>query len=154
MARRRGRGGGWDIEVEGLEEYVRELAAVGDDIDDALPEAHVRAADEIVDAGRSKARGLGGVNRKAAPSITSAAAGEHATITISASSHPYALGAELGAVRWKQFRPWKGNDWSEPESLSIGYALHPALRDYVASGQYLSVFEDLVDDATDGAYPD
>lgn len=119
------------VTVEGLNSFIREMKKVEPSLVVQIAEANFDAATEITDAARKKAEGIGwpGSARKAAEGTLKASkSARRAMVRLGGAKAPYALGAEFGAKRYKQFAPWRGNQWSGFDS-GVGYFLHPAIRE-------------------------
>ena len=141
--------GGYDVKVEGLADYVRELRT----IDRALPKAVSKGLRVLAKeaAAKAKARGLsrGGVAAKTVRKggIGYFAQQRQAGLKLRYRKVPYAAGAEFGSKRYKQFRPWRGNQWQPVGSDGVGYFVHPAIRDYLPTAE--ATYADLIADAID-----
>jgi hypothetical protein len=82
---------------------------------------------------------LGGVAAHVAPSIKGGGGTTWAGIKFG-SGHPEAGGAEFGALRFKQFKPWLGN------GPGAGYFIYPTIRadaDRIAD-EYEGAMDDLI----------
>ena len=120
------------IEVEGLPQLQKALRQ----IDKALPREirviNLDAAKIVAAAAARRARGLGGVARKSAPSIKAKAQQRRGTIAIGGPKFPFAPGAEFGSIRYNQFKAWRGNQFTQRtaafEDHTTGYFLYPSIR--------------------------
>lgn len=138
------------VRVEGLADFIRELKALGNGLPRELGRANKEAATLVADAAESRARALGGVAAKSAPSIRAAAMQRNAAVNLGSASAPWALGAEFGALRWHQFQSWRGNQWN-PDSGGVGYFLHPAVRE--TRDEFLDVYGRILDELARKAFP-
>lgn len=138
--------------VEGLDELRAGLKAIGPAAERELSKANKAAADIVAKAAQAKAESLGGVAAKSAPSVKSSAGAKQASVFLGSDQFPFALGAEFGAKKYHQFKPWRGNQWVESGDENVGYFLHPAIRDNVdeLEAQYL----DAVGELSKIAFPD
>lgn len=110
------------VKVEGLTELRKALKAVDAGLPKELGQVHRKLGDMVVTEAQARARGLGGVAAKSAPSLRAASQAARAQITLGGARAPYALGAEFGSGRYKQFKPWRGSD------ADAGYFLYPTIR--------------------------
>lgn len=113
------------IDVIGLAQLRRDLKEVGGDLPKQLQQVNKAAAAVIATDARERAESLGGVAAKSAPSIRPGATQTAGLIRLGSDNYPFALGAEFGAIQYKQFKPWRG------ASGDAGYFLYPAIRDDV-----------------------
>lgn len=129
--RRGGRGGGRStrinatregVQVEGLRELNKGLRAMGPEAQKELKAVNRKVAELVAADSRAAALSLGGVAAKAAPSIRVSASASGAGIGFGGPRYPFAGGAEFGALNFKQFKPWRGND------SSAGYFVYPSIR--------------------------
>lgn len=125
--------------VAGLNKALRKLPK---EAKASLRDANVRIADKVAGDARGRARSVGGVARYVEPTIragrdtvpvirmgnssplpTSGNGWQRARTGTRQTIGDVIWGAEFGATRYPQFRPWKGN------SGNAGYFLWPAVRD-------------------------
>lgn len=119
MARvRRGDG----VRVDGIRELSLALRRVDPALQREMRRMNLNIADFVADDARSAALSLGGVAAHVAPSIKKSAGADWAGVSFGGPAYPMAGGAEFGAYRYKQFKPWLGND------ESAGYFIYPAIR--------------------------
>ena len=85
---------------------------------------------------------------KTAPSIRSLAQQTRAQVSLGGGAYPFAMGAEFGSVRYRQFKPWRGSN------ADAGYFLYPTIRSMGQSGEIERLYMDAVEDAVKGAFPD
>lgn len=113
------------IDVDGLAELNRALRAMGGrEFQAELREAGKEIASDVASSARGIAMGLGGVAAKTAPSIAASAGFTSAGVGFGGAAYPFAMGAEFGAVRYPQFRPWRGS------GSDAGYFVYEAIRDH------------------------
>lgn len=134
------------IRVTGLKELARELKRLNSDWPKELRLAAKQAAAIVATDARRRATSAGGVLGKSAPSIKPGGTQRGAYVKIGGTSWPYALGAEFGSVRFRQFKPWRGS------GEDAGYALYPAIR--AKNAQVVDKFGDMLADLTRRAFPD
>lgn len=139
------------VRVVGLDEFRAELRKLEGNMGRELGKAHKAAAEVVASKARSRAASLGGAAAKSAPSIKASAAARHAAVNVGGPSHPWAMGAEFGAIRWRQFEPWRGNQW-QPDVAGVGYFLHPAIRE--TREEFMDVYARELEQLARAAYPD
>ena len=132
------------IKVQGLADLRRELKKL--DLTEDLKEANNRVALLVVDEAQKRARALGRMEAKAAESLAAGRAQAKATVAFGGTKAPFALGAEFGAMRYKQFREWRGS------GATAGYWLYPAIRD--ETPRIIDVYGDELMRITAKAFPD
>lgn len=112
------------VKVQGLSDLNKALKAIGPDARKELKDVSKEASDMVASDARRIAYTIGGVAAKVAPSIraTASVTGSGA-VSIGGAAYPMAGGAEFGSLKYKQFKPWRGNG---PDA---GYFLYPAIRD-------------------------
>lgn len=119
------------VRVRGLRELTRDLRNAGGRVAKVMPEVNQRVADRlVVRPARAKASTQTKATKKLAEGkAIRAASRQKAAIVIigGLASTEWALGAEFGAKRFPQFHPWEGNQWTDPGSLGVGYAVHPTI---------------------------
>lgn len=130
------------IKVAGLKEFRRELKKLDGDFPKEMSRVNNDVAGLVADAARSKAAGQGSTLEKAAPSIRAMKGATRAQIAIGSSQYPYALGAEFGSIRYKQF----------PSPIPGGRSLYPTIR--AKRNEVMERYGDLVDDVAKKAFPD
>lgn len=118
------------IQIKGLREMTAALKDVDKTLGREMGKASKAAGEVIVPAARSRVSGLSPMQAKVAPSIKAAATQKGVTIRAGGKNFPelLAMGALLGAKRYRQFPAWVGNDWT------VGgpggpYGLNAAIRD-------------------------
>lgn len=136
MSRNRVRSG--EIKVRGLTELNAALRAIGNEAQGELRDASRVVANIVADDARANAYALGGVAAKVAPSIRASAGVRSAGVGFGGAAFPFAGGAEFGSLRYKQFKPWRGNQ------SDAGYFVYPSIRSN--SERIAEEFADAVDD--------
>lgn len=133
--------------IEGLDDFTGDLRAMSKALDggEAMKDANYAVGMVVVDAAKSRAGGLGRMEAKAAQSLTAGRAQRAASVAIGGAKFPFALGAEFGSDRYRQFRPWRGS------GKTAGYWLWPAVR---SEGEQIErVYAEALDDITRRAFP-
>ena len=99
-------------QVEGVDELRRSLKAVDGGVKQ-LRKANKDVAKAV--EGRSRSRSGSGTAQqaKAAKALLGTGEASRAVIKIrNLRSVPFGIGAFMGALAWKQFPPWVGNNWT------------------------------------------
>ena len=128
------------VNVRGLAELNRTLKQLGPEVQAELKAANVEVGEMVANDARSIAYSLGGVAAKVAPSIGSTRTQAGAGVSFGGAAYPFAGGAEFGAYRYPQFKPWRGN------GEGAGYFVYPAIRqdsDEIAD-TYMERLDDLM----------
>lgn len=113
--------------VYGLRSFQKALAEVGADLPESLRRFNIRAAEQVVKVARDKATRP--QQHKAAESLRATKSMSYAAVKLGDNKrYAFARGAEWGAKQYKQFPPWRGNQWEGWEG-GPGYFLHPAVRE-------------------------
>lgn len=143
-----------EVEAKGAREFRRELKAAGKEWPKQLTKVHKTIARAVQDRARARARGYGGVRRKAANAITARASAREAGIgvTLGTARYPFSAGAFFGADRYKQFPGWVGNNWEAGVYGQGPYAINEAVAG--ESDNILSSYGDMVTDLARRAFPD
>lgn len=146
------------VATAGVKNLASDLRrAAGKEASAALRKAHREIANEVRDKARSKARseyGKAGSYGRASRAIQSRAFPDAAKIRMRAKSDPRIFGSEFGSHAYRQFRPWKGNQWTAgagPKS-GVGYAVFPTFREEVP--RIRDEYGDRLLDAVRVAFPD
>lgn len=134
--------------IEGLDSFRGDLKQLAKDLDDGdvMRDAHYAIGELIVTSAQHRAGSLGAMQAKAARSARAGRAKNAASVTIGGASSPFALGAEFGSNRFRQFDPWRGS------GKGAGYWLWPAVRSEDRAIE--RVYEQAVDKAAARAFPD
>ena len=124
---------GAGFEVQGLKSFLKELKAVGEEYPAAVKQANFDAASKIVGLARTRAGAVGvPTARRVGQSLRASRSGAGAVVSGGGPRYPTFWGAEFGAKRWPQFKPWRGNQWRGWQG-GPGYFLHPTIRDHGSS---------------------
>ncbi|MDM4721845.1 hypothetical protein QTQ03_20425 [Micromonospora sp. WMMA1363] len=115
------------VRIEGLRDFVSALKAVDAQYPKAVRQANYDMAAELVARSKADAASVGGVARKAARSLRAARQANASVVTGGGARYPYFWGAEFGARQYRQFKPWRGNQYGG-WSGGPGYFLHPTIR--------------------------
>lgn len=90
------------IKVQGLRDLQRELRKLDDDgLIDQLKDANEEVAQLVVDRAKARARSLGGMEAKAAETLTARRGQRRAEVSLGGAKAPFAAGAEFGAYQDK-----------------------------------------------------
>lgn len=111
------------IDIPGLKPFIDEMKALGPEAAAAMKRENVLVAQSVRTRAIAKADELGSVAAKAAPSIRVSQTVNYASVRLGGRDAPYALGAEFGSIRFKQFKPYRGN------GRDAGYFLYPTIRE-------------------------
>lgn len=139
------------VRVIGLAEFIRDIRALSGDLSD-LRRVHLDAAQLVANDAERRARALGGVAAKTAPTIRAAAEQRHAKVALGGARAPFGLGAEFGAKRFAQFKDWRGNQWQPDVNNGVGYFLHPAVR--ATRERFVEIYADALHQLSRRAFPD
>lgn len=128
------------VAVDGLAELNRALRRMGPEFQSQLKETNLSVAEFVAQDAHSAALSLGGVAAKTAPSIEAKGYTTAAAVSFGGAGYPFAGGAEFGAIRYKQFKPWRGN------SSDAGYFVYPAIRQDAdrIEAEYRDAVDDLI----------
>lgn len=107
--------------IGGLREFINSLGVAPRYLDAAEEVFMATAAATVVVRAKEIAAGEGRQQKKAA-SMGVARGNQPGTVTYG--GFPWAMGAEFGALQWKQFPNWRGN------KDEAGYFFWPAIRDF------------------------
>jgi hypothetical protein len=110
------------VRVHGLTELNKTLREMGPEFQKELTQTNKSVAGFVADDAKAAAYSLGGVAAKVAPTVKAAGGTTWAGVSFGGSAYPFAGGAEFGSLRYKQFRPWRGN------GSDAGYFLYPSIR--------------------------
>lgn len=110
------------VKVSGLRELNVALREISKDAQKELTKANKAIAEFVAEDARGAAHSLGGVAAHVAPSIKATGGTTWAGVGIGGPAYPMAGGAEFGSLKFKQFKPWRGNN------SDAGYFLYPAIR--------------------------
>lgn len=111
-----------EIRVQGLDKLNRALREMGGEFPNSVRQANKSVAEDVRTVAFSRALALGGVAAHVAPSLRAVAGARSAGVAGGGARYPMFGGAEFGSIRYKQFKPWRGN------KSNAGYFLYPAIR--------------------------
>lgn len=143
------------VQVHGLRDLQRGLAAASPELRRLLGKANKKIAEDLVAApARRLAEQLGGGHvRLARRSVISArGTSRSARVALNAGRVPDAFGQEFGAKQFPQFQPWRGNQWNPDTDRGPGYVLHPTIR--AARPRIIEEYADRLMDAMAAAFPE
>lgn len=118
-----------NISIKGLKEFRVSLKKAGDEYPAKLKEANVEVANLVKTKAIGKAGSVGGVAPKAANSLRAAKSAAGATLYLGGGKAPYALGAEFGARKYPQFKPYLSAGPPDASVGGEGYFLFPSIRE-------------------------
>lgn len=133
------------VAVDGLRELNKALKGMGPEAQRELKEASKEVAGFVASEAQARAHSVGGVVAHIAPSIRAVGGVNGAGVAFGGASYPMAGGAEFGSLRYKQFKPWRGND------SGAGYAIYPTIRDNAE--RIADQFTDKVDRIIERRFP-
>jgi hypothetical protein len=122
------------------------MARASGDLKSKVNRADAEVARLVVDNAQNRA---GGEGRQAARAAASLRASRTA-VTGGGSRLAWFAGAEFGALRYGQFKRWRGNQPSDAFSGGAGYFLFPSIRD--SEREILQTFRDALMDAVGPAF--
>ena len=100
----------YNYEIVGLRQFQRALKQLGEEFPESLREFNVTAAEKIIAAAKERTHTRQEI--KAAESLRAGRAVNAATVRLGDNRrYAFARGAEWGARKYRQFRPWRGNQW-------------------------------------------
>lgn len=140
------------IEIVGLRAFMRELALLSPEVDAKFKAVNYEVAEKVKGEAMTDAQALGGVAAKAAPSLRATKTKNYSSIRLGGAKAPYAQGAEFGSDKFRQFKPWRGNQWSDRGPGGVGYFLQPKIRDMDKEIQ--KMYADAFDKIAAGTFPD
>ena len=132
------------VQVFGLKEAVKGLKGVG--LQKVVSDVNREVSKDVQAGARSR------LQRQPVPKTASMigrrATQTSATVTLRYSKFPWAAGAEWGAKRWAQFKPWVGNQYTKRKTpgYMIGDTLKAELPDVEKS--YRKKLLKAIDEAT------
>ena len=135
------------IKVEGLNEFRRELKKLEENLTPELKQINYELATQVTSWAQTKAAAVSPQASKAAKEgLKASKTAARAQVILGNNKTPYALGAEFGALQWKQFQRWRGND------TGAGYFLWPSIRDH--REEITKIYGDALDKLARRAFPD
>ena len=146
------RGSAFAVDIEGLDQFARDLRAAGPAMPKRMGQANKKAAELVADEARRRAKSLGGSAAKGVRTLTSSAAAKQAAIMVGGPRAPWMWGAEFGAKRYRQFPAWRDNQWAPDTANGVGYFMHPAIRE--TRDEFVETYMAAVSQVAAGAFPD
>lgn len=105
--------------IEGLEDYLRDLGVAKHNIERAEQQFAKIAAATVATRAKEMARAEGPLPALASQEVDVVGPG-----TVAYGGKGYSMGAEFGALQYKQFEMWRGN------KDDAGYFFWPAIREF------------------------
>ena len=129
MARRTTVVGG-AISVDGLDEAIKGLNASSKTIGRAVSKKNRELIDRTIYPEAVKNWRSQRIKPSVANSVIKRSGTQkYGQIGLIYTEFPYAAGVEFGSWAYKQFRPWRGNQWTVDPGTSTGYVVQDAIRD-------------------------
>lgn len=118
------------IQVDGLDQFRRELKSISPALVKEMAKLNQEAAQIIVDKVEPKTA----QQRKVIAGVKAARQARGAVVrTQNTTRHPFAIGAFFGARRYHQFPEWIGNQWDPGDSVDgrygVAFAVHDGLEE-------------------------
>lgn len=135
--------------IHDLRDFLRDLRKVEGDYSKRVKEANYELAQSLVTRAKARARTAGiPTSRRVAQSLRAARSARESVVSGGGARVPTFWGAEFGAKRYRQFKPWRGNQWGG-WSGGPGYFLHPTIRDNAESflEQYIDTLAEIYGEA-------
>lgn len=141
------------VAVAGLADFQRDLRAVDAKLPRELAKGLKEAAEPVAERARSLARAAGGAisHQPVVDSIKAAAEQRYAKIVWGGARAPMADGAIMGALQYRQFRGWVGNDWEVGVAGQGPYAVNDAVAQ--SEAELIESIGDLVERVSAQAFP-
>lgn len=130
------------VEVVGLRDFQRELRGIDKDFAKELKQASKQAAEIVAGGTYSALISYGGSSAKAAPSVKAFGQQRAGLVKIGGSRYPFAMGANFGSNKYKQFR----------KPTKPDYALYRTIA--AKNDQIIEVYGDALDKVAKKAFPD
>jgi hypothetical protein len=136
------------VKVAGLDDFRRELRRADPALKEALKRVHKDLAEWVLEGARARSR-----KSHVKKAITARGSQRAAELAMLKSRAEDVFGDEFGSHKYKQFPPWRGNQWTDPKGLRVGYMLHPEIR--ARSDEISRHYLDMVEKAMAAtAFPD
>lgn len=132
------------VDIQGLAQLQKALRDVDPELAKQLRIRQKSIAEDIVDKATARGDSLGGVAAKSTQALKAKGEQRNAKVILDAQRFPWALGGEFGGLGYRQFKPWRGNRYTDPLGQDVGYFLHPTLRD--ERDHIIHEYEAMVDD--------
>ncbi len=133
------------VEVQGLDDFRRELRRLGSDLPRELADANFQVASLVTQRAKARASGASRGARKSAESLSAARTQATAKVRMGGSRYPFAAGFEFGSIRYPQFPAWRGS------GEGAGYWLYPTIR--AENDRIIDIYGDLIDAIAARAFP-
>lgn len=130
--------------LNAFKQIRKDLKEIDDKAPRELGKVNRQVAKFVVGEARGKAQSLGGVFKKSAPAVTASGGSSAVAVFLSKANRPYAFGAEFGSKKFKQFKPWRGNQHVDAFAAGPGYFLFPAIREN--ESEIVDMWKELADD--------
>jgi hypothetical protein len=145
------------VSVPGMDAFIRDLKRADSDLTHKMQVANNDAAAVVLREAVRKRDSQPGAARKT--TVKTGNQANRSSVVIGSAREPWALGAEFGALRYRQFQPWRGNQWTNGTGdrwggadPDVGYFLHPAIRatrsEFLA--EYTKQIDKIIDDLATG----
>ena len=135
------------VKVVGLDDFRRELKKLEEDLTPELKTVNFQLAVQVQTWAQTKAAAVSPQAAKAArEALKASKTAARAQVILGSNKTPWALGAEFGAARWKQFPAWRGN------SKGAGYFLWPSIREH--REEIMDLYMAALDKLAAKAFPD
>jgi hypothetical protein len=127
----------FELRVVGLSANVRELKRIDRSLGLAISRGLRVFAKELRELTEKKGRALGGVHAEtiSRKGVKHFARQDAAGLSLDLPKVPFAAGAEFGSFAFRQFPRWRGNQFTDPTGSSVGYMLHPAMREFLPEAE-------------------
>lgn len=141
-------------EVKGLRELRAGLKAADQELPKRLSKIHREGAKKVAEDARGRLSALSRLQALASGAVKGSGTQLQSKIRVGAGNGvaaDIALGATLGARRYKQFPPWIGQDWT------VGEPGGPyGVGDAIAAGadQFIEEYDQALAELTRDAFPD
>lgn len=139
------------VEVQNLNRLRAALRRAGPGLVEQVKATNYAVANTVAQSARTMASSQGGAAAKTAPSIRALKTSAASKVSLGGSRYPYAYGAEFGSLRYKQFKSWRGNQWSAWGNSGVGYFLHPTIR--AQREQIMKTYGDSIEQIMLAAFP-
>ncbi|BEP14815.1 hypothetical protein acdb102_31260 [Acidothermaceae bacterium B102] len=139
------------IQVQNLSKFRSALKQAGPGLVEQVKATNYQVASSVAQSARTLASSQGGVAARTAPSIRGIKSSASSQVRIGGANYPFALGAEFGSLRYKQFKSWRGNQWAAWGASGVGYFLHPTIR--AQRDQIMQTYGDNVEKIMTAAFP-
>lgn len=139
---------GFRLEYDDVVAFQQALRRANAESKAAVKAVNKSVAELVVEKAKGAAEGRQAV--KAAASLRAANTVGAAQVKGGSARLPWFKGAEFGSKRYKQFKPWRGNQSVNAFEGGAGYFLYPSIR--ASKNEILSKFRDSALDAIRPAF--